>query len=704
MKQIKTILLYIVLLLFISNNNMAQNSADENIKAWQLKSYAQSAERTGDVYSAIEYYEAYNARFPNDLRIARRMAELYRAARDYENAGFMYLKTYHLDIDKYVNSLFYYALMEKMQGNYERAIEYFEKFTREYKDEKDTREFKKLANIEIEGCKLALDLYNQKKKHHVVITHLNSTINKAHIEQSPAYIDNNTLLYASLTADEVEYFPADDTTSWPVRQFFTAKKQNDSWYGGNKFDGPFNEEGINTLNGAFSPDRKRFYFNRCEKNWQNKTICHLFISFKVNDEWQMPIELDDPVNLANYTATQPSIGRTWKKNKEVIYFVSDRPGGKGGLDIWYTLFDTIEYVFTEPNELSRKINSRGDDITPYYDNETKILYFSSNGRVGIGGYDIFKAEGEENKYTNAVNLGFPVNSPADDIYYVVHKNENEGFLISNRPGGTSLLNETCCDDIYSFYIPNYVHYSVSGILEEEEDNILLEYIAEQSFLIKHELDEQEEFYPPRLKNVQVSLYSINMITMETMLVNKVRSNNSGKYKFTLMPDKEYRVIINEDGIFTREFRFNTHDKDNPEIFLDTVSLLIMPDQPLVIRNIYYEFDRSELSDDAKTSIDSTLFQILSEIPKIIVEISAHTDNKGNDDYNLTLSQLRAESVVRYLVSKGIGGDRLIAKGYGETRPLVSNTFPDGSDNPEGREKNRRTDFKVIGRITESAFD
>ncbi|NOZ46635.1 MAG: OmpA family protein [Chlorobi bacterium] len=688
-------------ILFLFNSYLAhsQLTAIENIKPWQLKSYAKSAERSGDVYSAISYYEAYEAEFPNDLKIARDLAELYRKARDYEKASFSYLKTYHLDIDKYKLSLFYYAQMEKMQGNYERAIEYFERFIKEYRDEKDEKEYRKLANVEIAGCKLALDLYEKKSKQRVIINHLNSSINKAHIELSPTYINDNTLLYASLATDSLRLFPVDDTSGWPVRKFFIARRQNNEWYGGNKFIGPFNKKGINTGNGAFSPDGERFYFNRCEKNWQNKIICHLFVSYKVNDKWQEPIEASGSINMENYTTTQPSVALSWKKNKEIVYFSSDRPEGKGGMDIWYSLYDTVNQVFSEPKNLSRKINTQGDEITPFYDNISKSLYFSSNGRPNVGGLDIFKAIGEESKFQAAENLGFPYNSEADDLYFVVNKNESEGFLVSNRPGGTSLINETCCDDIYSFFIPNYIHYSVSGILEEDENNILQQYISNQAIDTKNEKGE-EAFKTPRLQDVLVSLYLIDKNTMETVLINKSRTNHEGEYNFTLMPDKDYKIIINEDGIFTKEYRFNTHNSDNPEIELDTTALVIMPDQPLVIKNIYYDFDRSTLSDIAKTSIDTTLLKILSQIPKIIVEISAHTDNKGNDAYNLRLSQSRAESVVKYLVSKGISSDRLIAKGYGETRPLVPNTFPDGSDNPAGREKNRRTEFRIVGRVGE----
>lgn len=689
---------FILFALIISMQARNQEMANADVKSWQLKSYAKSAERSGDVFTAIDYYEAYSERHPGDLKIAREMAELYREARDYENAGFNYLKTYHLNIDKYVQSLYYYALMEKMQGNYERAIENFEKFLFQYKNEKDSRQYKKLAKNEIEGCQLALQLFETKKREMVVITHLNNTINKAHVEMSPTFIDENNIIYASLPADGIEYYPADDTSSWPVRQFFTAKKQDDSWFGGNKLEGPFNIDGINTANGAFSPDGLRFYFNRCEKNWQSKIICHIYVSYKIEEEWQEAFKLSEPINIPNYTSTQPSIGRTWKKNKEVIYFASDRPEGKGGMDIWYTLFDTLEYTFTEPKELSRKINSTQDEITPYYDNERKILYYSSNGRPGVGGFDIFQAEGQESKFTDAVNKGYPYNSPADDFYFVVSPSENEGLMVSNRIGGTSLLSETCCDDIYSFYIPNYIHYSVQGILEEDEENILQQYISMQSISIEKEMEERKQYSPARLENVEAILYSIDKSTMVTLLINKTRTNHAGEYKFTLTADKNYKLILNENGIFLKEFEFSTFDPENPEVTLDTAALVIMPDKPLGIENIYYAFDRSVLTEVAKSSIDTTLFRILSKIPKIIAEVSSHTDNKGNDSYNMRLSQSRAESCVSYLVSKGISADRLIAKGYGETRPLVANTFQDGSDNPEGREKNRRTEFRIIGRV------
>ena len=197
MKVLKCLQIIVLLSITIihSYSGFSQSAVtDENVKSWQLKSYAKSAERTGDVFSAIDYYEAYSARFPNDLKICREMAELYYAARDYENAGFNYLKTYHLNIDRYTQSLYYYALMEKMQGDYDRAIQYFEKFLAEYRGHKDSRSYRKLAKVEIEGCQLALQLQEKRSKQIVVIKHLNSSINKAHVELSPTYIDNIKML------------------------------------------------------------------------------------------------------------------------------------------------------------------------------------------------------------------------------------------------------------------------------------------------------------------------------------------------------------------------------------------------------------------------------------------------------------------------------------------------------------------------------
>ena len=172
---------------------------------------------------------------------------------------------------------------------------------------------------------------------------------------------------------------------------YYAKKENDDWIFERPMDEPINHTYFNTGNSALSVDRNKIFFTRCRTNWKKEEICELFVSIKENDKWSLPVKLDYPVNNENYTSTQPTVSLDGQRGREVIYFVSNRPGGKGGLDIWYTSYSKRQEAYREPRNAGSSINTPGDDCTPFYDNTTSTLYYSSTGLPGFGGFDIYKA-------------------------------------------------------------------------------------------------------------------------------------------------------------------------------------------------------------------------------------------------------------------------------------------------------------------------
>ena len=167
-----------------------------------------------------------------------------------------------------------------------------------------------------------------------------------------------------------------------------------------------------------------------------------------NGTWQLPQKLPYPVNMENCTSTQPALGKNLRTGEDILYFVSDRPGSRGGLDIWYTEPDGPSGDYKEPKNLGRNINSPGNDCCPFFDMQTRTLYFSSSGREGYGGYDLYTASGSGSRWTPAVNMGKPFNTSYDDLFFSILKNGREGFFTSNRPGAFSMENGGCCDDIY----------------------------------------------------------------------------------------------------------------------------------------------------------------------------------------------------------------------------------------------------------------
>ncbi|MBI5219282.1 MAG: OmpA family protein [Bacteroidia bacterium] len=686
------------IIVFFSIHTFSQSgNYSENLKPWRLKNYGRNAIRNGDIFAAIDYYEKYYSRKPNDGKTVLKLAGLYRESRDYVKARDLYLKVYRSDSVKYIKALFYYALMYKMDCNYEAAGIYFNKFKNEYKNLKADKKFGAILSNELEGCNL-YEMTNAKISA-IKITHLDTSINKTHVEFSPLPVDENTFVYASLRSDTVKYtLDENGRLKMPVREFYKAIKKHDKWVGGYDSPFPFNETNVNVGNGVLSKDGLRFYYTRCEEKVSSRLICAIYLSKKVNRKWGKSTKLENEINISGYTSTQPAIGSNSKNNNEVLYFVSDRKEGRGGLDIWYVEYDSRNDQFKVPKNCGGAINTSSDEVTPFYDFETRSLYFSSSGFPGMGGFDIFRSTGELKQWSKPENIGPPVNSCTDDIYYVIGKNRDEGFFVSNRKGGIALKSETCCDDIYSYTWLNKINLYAKGLVISVDSNIII------GILNKTMKDTIREWPPKkiRMKNAIVSLFLHDMETHQKFLIRKQTTNENGEYFFTVEPGKDYSFVVDTAGFFSKEVCMTTQNINHSDtIRLKPIELLYIPKEPIVIKNIYYPFDKSSLTDDSKKCIDTTILKVMNKLPDIIVEISSYSDSKGDDAYNLKLSRRRAESVVNYLISKGISKNRLIAKGCGKTKAIATNTNPDGSDNPEGRARNRRTEFRITGSLKEA---
>jgi len=306
-----------------------------------------------------------------------------------------------------------------------------------------------------------------------------------------------------------------------------------------------------------------------------------------------------------------------------------------------------------------------------------VIYFSSNGLINVGGRDVFKANGSGSRFSNAENLGFPVNSSVDDHYFVIAPNENYGYFVSNRPGIIALKSETCCDDIFRYDWIRRIKLAVTGNVYVEKNG---EKIAVDKAMVSMYMTENQT----------------NEILMETDTLKKRE-----RYFFDLTQDREYKLIAEKEGYLSDRSVINTFDKtESDTLVVDLFLKLIEKEKSFILQNIYYDYDQATLRTASKSTLDS-LVLFLKENPAIIVELGAHTDNKGDDEYNKKLSQKRAESVVKYLITAGLSKDRLIAKGYGETNAIAQNENPDGSDNPEGRQLNRRTEFTIKGELDPS---
>ncbi|MCH8331430.1 MAG: OmpA family protein, partial [Bacteroidetes bacterium] len=284
--------------------------------------------------------------------------------------------------------------------------------------------------------------------------------------------------------------------------------------------------------------------------------------------------------------------------------------------------------------------------------------------------NIFISSGKARSWGEADNMGKPFNSSVDDFYYVATKDSWEGFVVSNRPGGHMKIGETCCDDIYRFHWPEVIKVEIEGFVFQEGDTSRAP-----------------------INGSQLQLF--NTTEGEKRLVNGTFTFSDKHFRFPLDTSKTYLITAKKEGYLKGEVEVSTKGITESKVLYTELFLKkLEKEKTFVLKNIYYKYDEAAVTDQSLEALQE-LYNVLEDNPNLHIEIGAHTDSKGASGYNEKLSQRRAEKVVMYLVKKGIAPARLKAKGYGESVPLVPNENPDGSDNPENRQKNRRTEIKII---------
>ncbi|MFK7807465.1 MAG: hypothetical protein AB8F74_06625 [Saprospiraceae bacterium] len=412
-----------------------------------------------------------------------------------------------------------YARSLKQNGEYEKAKEELVYYIKRYK-EKDKKVVAKIVQMEIEGCELALQLGSEKPEN-VLIEYLSENINTLEDEFAPVPFSDDILYFSSTVGDKVN--------------MYRSQRQSGVWTPAVVPDLPKVGKGV-ICNGTFAPDNSRFYFTICEAEgkWKGaETACDIYMTKRVNQEWSAPQKLHDYIKDDGKTATQPYV--VHQGDEEILFFVSDRDGGFGGLDIWYTKrqIKADDIDFTLPKNAGPMVNTMGDELTPYYNDLKEALFFSSNGHPSIGGFDIFESSDKGDYFGQSVNLGTPINSANDDFFYKEENNGNGGFLVSNRLFGLEKITSTH-DDIFYFSTPRE-QIVISGTVLNEETKQPME-------------------------NVVASLFEIKSNNRKRLL--QAKTFPKGSYEFILLPNKDYSLIVEREGFGSSKYNFTTFHHDS----------------------------------------------------------------------------------------------------------------------------------------------
>jgi OmpA-OmpF porin, OOP family len=636
-----------------ANDPVAQLGYEKKLR------WADGLFKSGSYYNAYDYYLQLLQEQPRNPYLNYQVAECAWFMRDYIPAAKYYGFVYSLSSVLYPEAVYKEAKMLKMQGEYAHAITRFEKFIAD--NPKSYKKLKKRALREIDGCKMAMNSVNNPIPAN--IKNLGANVNTAYTELSPYPLGDTALLFATMKSNSIvevgKEKRGDYVSRFAISHKFKKMEDRDTFQWSLPFmDGRYNDPKYHVGNGCYSPGGDRFYFTRCLENEKNEMTCRIFCSTFEKEKWGEPVLLGNGVNEGEFSNTQPFMAKVGKK--EVLFFSSNRAlQSRGGYDIWYSVYDPRQKSYRRPQNAGKQINTEGNEASPYYDSRVNKLYFASDGWVTMGGYDIFSADGGPSRYTNLSNLGFPINTSADELYYIHDPmGKPDAYVVSNRPGSIALKNPTCCDDIWRIqYEPKI--YAMGKVLDQKSQKPVTQSVVKM-------VDEAGNL--------------------------KTFNSEDGQFQFLTARGHNYVLTADKAGYLSTKATVSTEGikRQDPD---DTVFVTIYVDSFTIdadfeLKNILYDYDKATLRPEAAASLEK-LTELMKNNPSLDVRIFSYTDAKGTPGYNKNLAQQRAESVVNYLVRNGIDRPRLSAQGVGEDNPVASN------DTEDGRQQNRRTTFRII---------
>ena len=623
---------------------------------------AEEKQRIGEYYEAAAIYrKVYTKTSPKkrDLRgyIAYRMAECNRLINNTAKATSAYMNAIRYD---YPDSTVYLRMGQMLQktGRYPEAIKNYDIYM-----ENDPSNL--LAINGIQGCELAPGWKKNPTRYEV---RRMDKFNSRRGEFSPMLAGDkyDQLYFASSRSKDKDAKVSAITGQNNNNLFLVKQDEKGAWLAPVELEDEVNTE-YDEGTPSSSPDGNTMYYTYCAQDPEGPRTAEIYISTRSSAKWGKGTRatiVKDSVTALGHPSISP--------DGKYLYFVSDAVGGFGGKDIFRARVAGNDFGPME--NLGEEINTPGDEMFPYV-RDSVTLYFASNGHPGMGGLDLFKATQDSTGKWKVENLGAPINSMADDFGITFAGKEERGFFCSNRNDARGY------DHIYSFERPTITIF-IEGIVNDVDE------------------------YP-------IEDATVRIVGKDGLNV-KVPVKKDGTYRVELERDIRYVMMASARGYLNQNYELHTGPEEKNETYI--VDFFLSPiSKPVVIDNIFYDFDKATLRPESKKALDE-MIKMLNDNPNVTIELGAHTDRKGTDQYNERLAQRRAQSVVDYLIAGGIEAARLEAKGYGESVPKTINKkmakqfdFLKEGDvlteefilalPPEQQEIadqiNRRTEFKVL---------
>lgn len=652
-----------------------------NIQAQGTTGYFTQAEKLfaqKQYYDAIQYYEKY---LSTETGIASRstpfavkkktpgksnlnihneavyhLAESYRNIKDFSKAEKLYKEATGFSTKAYPASKYWYGVTLRSNNKYSEALEAFTGFQEHYTqmDALLVGADKELANL-----RFILDQQQRLKDPFIV---------------SKQTIGANGSAYAASPIGDTIYFTSIATTSAASGNNTINAALYKVASNGENFSATGEKVQIPDLKGShaglasFGKKGKKMFFTQWSTE-KAEQVAAIYTSEKTDTGWSKPVKLREPVNMPGSSSTQPFV----TSDGNYLLFTSNREGGVGKYDLWYAALDSNCNVLTVTN-MGNIVNTPNDEFSPSYHTRSRQLLYSSNGLVGMGGFDIYYARGDFQLlgWEKPLNAGAPINSSKDDLYFISTDEDNvwnTGLLSSDR-------DTDCCLEVFTVKQDNAQFVSGAVI-----DCITQKPVAGVALTIKD--------------------------TKRGKQLPAQETDAEGNYRFNLTNTSRFEITANKKGYesavenYSIYFATGKDSVQNAAICLTLTPLSNSnPELDHALNDLTqastlakFTYNKSQLGDAYHTKLDS-LASIMNRYPEIVIEIGGHTDTKGKEEYNLALAQKRVDACIQYLVKKGIAKERLVGKAYGECCPLEPD-FIDGKDNPAARERNRRVEYKLL---------
>ena len=619
---------------------------------------AEKTYNAGQYYKAVDMYrEAYDKIQGRSIKdeITFKIAECYRKTSQPRRAELWYSNAIKRDYDNPLIYL-YHANALKTNEKFDEAIGSYKEYQKLKPD--DPR-----GERGVKSCTLAKQWKENPSGYKIAKQRfLNSTAR----DFCPTYskAEYNEIYFTTSREECTGEETHGGTGEYFTDIFYSQKDVSGRWSDPEPIPGDVNTD-VEEGTASFTDNYSTMFFTRCEVDNQKTMGCNILRTEKDNGEWVNP----EPLSIAadSLVVAHPAISG----DGSTLYFVSNIPGGYGKMDIWKVTRNDDEW--SEPVNMGDQINTPGNEMFPFI-HPDGTLYFSSDYHLGMGGLDIFKATVQNNGEYKIKNMRYPINSTHDDFGIVFEEEKEKGHFSSSREGD---------DEIFSFVLPP-LKFSIEGVVKDKKTE-------------------------DPIQNASVKLVGSDGMTMSS------ETNEDGEFKFMLRPETDYVFVASKEKYLTNKDNISTKGVEQSKVF-EPELLLSSIEEPIELPNIFYDYDDWSLRSESKEALNR-LVETLRDNPRVIIELRAHTDFRGDHAYNIELSTKRAQSVVNYLIDHGIDPERLRAKGYAATQPKVvdqniaeeydflengtelTEEFIKNLNSEEQKEIahqiNRRTEFKVI---------